>query len=85
MEVIAVFLIPALLGFLLLRLLFTPIRLAVKLALHAAAGLVCLLVINFFSGLTGVLIPINGVTMLVSGILGLPGTTLLILLELVCP
>ena len=83
MEKIAVLLIPALLAAMLLRALIAPIRLAVKLALHAAAGLLSLIVINFLAPYSGVLIPVNAVTVLVSGIFGLPGTALLILLELV--
>ena len=83
MERIAVFLIPVLLGVILFRVLIAPIRLAVKLALHAAAGLLSLLVINFLAPFSGVLIPVNAVTVLVSGIFSLPGTALLILLELV--
>ena len=83
MERIAVFLIPVLLGVILFRVLIAAIRRAVKLALHAAAGLLSLLAINFLAPFSGVLIPVNAVTVLVSGIFGLPGTALLILLELV--
>lgn len=83
MEKIAVFLIPLLLGVILLRILLAPIRLVVKLALHAAAGLLSLILLNFLAPLSGVLIPVNAVTVLVSGVFGLPGTALLILLELI--
>ena len=83
MEKIAVFLIPVLLGVILIKALIAPIRLAVKLALHTAAGLLSLIAINFLAPVSGVLIPVNAVTVLVSGIFGLPGTALLILLELV--
>ena len=83
MEKIAVFLIPLLLGVILFRILLAPIRIVVKLALHAAAGLLSLLLLNFLAPLSGVLIPVNAVTVLVSGIFGLPGTALLILLELI--
>ena len=83
MEKIAVFLIPLLLGVILLRILLAPIRLVVKLSLHAAAGLLSLILLNFLAPLSGVLIPVNAVTVLVSGIFGLPGTALLILLELI--
>ena len=82
MEKIAVFLIPLLLGVILFRILLAPIRLVVKLALHATAGLLSLILLNFLAPLSGVLIPVNAVTVLVSGIFGLPGTALLILLEL---
>ena len=83
MEKIAVFLIPILLGVILIKALITPIRLAVKLSLHAAAGLLSLIAINFIAPYSGILIPINSVTVLVSGIFGIPGSALLILLELV--
>lgn len=83
MEKIAVFLIPLLLGVILFRALIAPIRLIVKLALHAAAGLLSLILLNFLAPFSGVLIPVNAVTVLVSGIFGLPGTALLILLELI--
>ena len=83
MEKIAVFLIPLLLGVILFRILLAPIRLVVKLALHAAAGLLSLILLNFLAPLSGVLIPVNAVTVLVSGIFGLPGTALLMLLELI--
>lgn len=83
MEKIAVFLIPLLLGVILFRILLAPIRLVVKLALHAAAGLLSLILLNFLAPLSGILIPVNAVTVLVSGIFGLPGTALLILLELI--
>ena len=83
MEKIAVFLIPLLLGVILFRILLAPIRLVVKLALHAAVGLLSLILLNFLAPLSGVLIPVNAVTVLVSGIFGLPGTALLILLELI--
>lgn len=83
MEKIAVFLIPLLLGVILFRILLAPIRLVVKLALHAAVGLLSLILLNFLEPLSGVLIPVNAVTVLVSGIFGLPGTALLILLELI--
>lgn len=83
MEKIAVFLIPLLLGVILFRILLAPIRIVVKLALHAAAGLLSLILLNFLAPLSGVLIPVNAVTVLVSGIFGLPGTALLILLELI--
>ena len=83
MEKIAVFLIPLLLGVILFRILLAPIRLVVKLALHAAVGLLSLILLNLLAPLSGDLIPVNAVTVLVSGIFGLPGTALLILLELI--
>lgn len=77
MEEMVVFLIPAVLGLLLLRLLILPLRLAAKLAIHSAAGLICLWLLNSVAPVTGILIPINAVTVLSAGFLGLPGMALM--------
>lgn len=81
MENIVTFLIPALLTVLLVRLLLLPMRLAVKLLLHSGSGLLCLGFLNSVSGFTGILFPINAVTVLIAGVLGLPGIALMTLLE----
>ena len=81
MENILALLIPALLAVLLIRLLVMPVKLAAKLLLHSAAGLLCLGVLNSVSGFTGIFFPINAVTVLIAGFLGLPGITLMTLLE----
>ena len=81
MENILALLIPALLAVLLIRLLVMPMKLAAKLLLHSAAGLLCLGVLNSVSGFTGIFFPINAVTVLIAGFLGLPGITLMTLLE----
>ncbi len=82
MENIITFAIPILVGFLLLKILFTPMKWAVKLALHAICGFVCLWLINSVSGFTGLELPVNLVTVLVSGTLGVPGIALIALLEI---
>lgn len=81
MENILALLIPALLAVLLIRLLVLPMKLAAKLLLHSAAGLLCLGLLNSVSGFTGIFFPINAVTVLISGFLGLPGIALMTLLE----
>lgn len=82
MEELTALLIPVLLGILLIRLLLMPIRLIFKLALYSAGGFLCLWLLNTASGFTGVYLPINAVTVLLSGILGIPGIGLIALLEL---
>lgn len=82
MEKIAVLLIPVLLGVLLIRLLLVPMGLAFRLAVHAACGFVCLWLLNLLSPFTGVLLPVNQITVLTAGIFGLPGIGLLALLAL---
>ena len=83
MEKLAVFVILAAVGTLLLRLLALPARLLVKLAVHGLCGTLCLVLLNSVSAYTGVFLPVNAVTVLLAGILGFPGIALIALLETV--
>ena len=83
MENFAVLLIPVLLAFFLIRMLLMPLALVFKLALHSGCGFLCLWLLNSISGFTGVALPINAVTALIAGFLGIPGIGLIALLELV--
>ena len=80
METWITLLIPALLTVVLVRLLLLPLRFLLKLAIHSGCGFLCLWLLNTVSGFTGILFPMNAVTVLISGILGLPGIGLLALL-----
>ncbi|MBQ8834195.1 MAG: pro-sigmaK processing inhibitor BofA family protein [Oscillospiraceae bacterium] len=82
MENFAALLIPALLGVMLLRLLLLPMKWGIRVALHAGCGFFCLWLLNTVAFATGVYLPINAVTVLISGTLGLPGVALLTLLEI---
>jgi inhibitor of the pro-sigma K processing machinery len=81
MEKFVTLLIPVLTALLFLRLMVLPLRLTAKLLLHSAAGLTCLALLNLVSGITGILFPINAVTILAAGFLGVPGIGLLAMLE----
>ena len=81
MEELTTLLIPMLLGIALIRLLLRPIRLMVKLALYSASGFLCLWLLNTATPFTGIYLPINAVTVLISGTLGIPGIGLIALLE----
>ena len=83
METIVTFAIPILIGLLLLKLRTTPIKWFFKLVIHAACGFLCLWLLNSISGYTGILLPINATTVLVSGIGGIPGILVIVLLELI--
>jgi len=83
MEKIAVLMIPVLLAAGLLRLLLAPLKLVFKLALHSACGFLCLWLLNSAAAFTGILFPINAVTVLTAGILGLPGIGFLALLAVI--
>ena len=76
-------LIPLLLVGLLLRLMAAPIRWFWKLFLNSACGFLCLWLLNSVSVFTGFTFPINSVTALVAGFLGLPGILFLALVQAV--
>jgi inhibitor of the pro-sigma K processing machinery len=80
-ELAAIFVMMAL-GLGLVRLIAAPIRLVWKLAVNGAVGLVCLWLVNLAAGMTGFVIPINPVTAVVAGALGLPGIGILALAQL---
>lgn len=82
MEKIAVLTIPVLMGILLIRCLFLPLRFLYKLSLHAACGFLCLWMLNTIAPFTGVLLPINSITVLTAGLLGLPGITVIAILAI---
>ena len=83
MEERTTLLIPVLLGIALIRLLLRPIRLVFKLALYSASGFLCLWLLNTAAPFTGVYLPINAVTVLISSILGIPGIGLVAWLEII--
>lgn len=80
METFVTLLIPAVLAIVLVRLLLMPLKLGFKIAIHCACGFVCLWLLNSVSGFTGIFFPINAITVLVSGVLGLPGIAILAVL-----
>lgn len=80
MEEVIALLIPALLALVLVRLLLLPLKWIFKFAIHSGCGFVCLWLLNTVSPLTGIFFPINAVTVLTAGILGLPGIGLMAIL-----
>ena len=81
MENFVTILIPVLLGIVLIRALLLPMKLIVKLALHSGCGFLCLWLLNTVSTFTGVYLPVNAITVLIAGFLGIPGIGLIALLE----
>lgn len=80
METFVTLLIPALLALLLVRLLLVPMKGIWKLLIHGGCGFLCLWLLNSVAGFTGVYLPVNAVTVLTAGFLGLPGIAVLALL-----
>ena len=81
MENFAVLTIAALLIFALLRLIVLPIRWGVKLLLNSGCGFICLFLLNSISGFTGLRFPINYITAIIAGFLGLPGIGVLAVVQ----
>jgi len=75
-------------AFILLLILITgsilvrPLRFLMKLVFNSLVGLILLVVFNFIGGFVDFTIPVNLITVLVAGFLGLPGLILLILLQI---
>jgi inhibitor of the pro-sigma K processing machinery len=82
MENFAAILIPILLLFLLLRLMALPLRWFWKLSVNSACGFASLVLLNSLSGFTGLMFPVNAVTALIAGFLGLPGIAALAVVQL---
>lgn len=83
MEFLLSLLVPGVIAPVLLRLLVLPVRWIVKLVIHSAGGILCLWLLNLVSGYTGLTLPVNAVTVLLAGVLGLPGIGIVAILELI--
>ena len=82
MENILALIVPVLLGILVVKFLFSQAKLIWKIAANSISGFICLWLLNLASGLTGILLPINFASCLLTGFLGIPGIILLVLGQL---
>lgn len=76
----AVIVIGILLIFLAIRLFLKPLRFVLRLSINSLAGMGVLIGCNLMSNMIGVTVGINLFSMLLTGLLGLPGAALLLLL-----
>jgi len=83
MEKFVIFLIPAFLAALLVRAMLLPIRFLWKISIHSGCGFLCLWLLNSISTFTGISFPMNAVTVLIAGFLGLPGIGLMAVLSVI--
>lgn len=81
MENFAAIIIPMFLLAFLLRILVLPIRWFWKVFVNSACGFLCLWLLNSVSGFTGLYFPVNSITAVITGFLGLPGIGLLAALQ----
>lgn len=64
------------------RIFLWPLKIVLKLALNSVLGGIVILVINAVGSGFGLMIPLNMITAVTVGVLGLPGAVMLILLNL---
>lgn len=65
------------------RILVKPLRFLVKVVFNSLVGLILLAAFNFLGGFMDFSIPVNLVTVLVAGFLGIPGLIFLIVVQLI--
>ncbi|MGB3960230.1 MAG: pro-sigmaK processing inhibitor BofA family protein [bacterium] len=70
-----------LLLYLIARLFLVPLRILVRLLYNGIIGGLLLWLVNLVGSFFGVMIPINPITALAAGFLGVPGVILLLLLQ----
>jgi len=61
--------------------LLGPLRFVFKIIFNSILGGIALIIINFFGGIIGLHIGVNFITALVTGMLGIPGISLILLLQ----
>ena len=64
------------------KVIMKPIQLLWKLVLNSAVGLVLLMIFNYAASYFSCFIPINIITVLIAGFLGIPGVLLLLAFQL---
>ena len=80
MEKFTALLVPALLAVMFVRLMLIPMKWIYRIGIHSVCGFACLWLLNSISTVTGIFFPINAVTILVAGFLGIPGMAVMALL-----
>ncbi|MBU3146112.1 pro-sigmaK processing inhibitor BofA family protein [Clostridium sp. CF012] len=84
MEVVLYFLVAIVAMVILVKLFSWPLKILGKLILNGALGVLLLLLVNFIGGSMGIeqiIIPINAISALIAGFLGVPGVIFLIILN----
>ena len=79
---VLMFILAALVIFVLIKILSAPIRLIFKLLINAAVGFVLLFLVNLIGSHFGFSLEMNLVNALITGIFGIPGVIVLIFIRL---
>ncbi len=80
-NIIIAFALGLLLIYMMGRVMLFPLKIVFKLLINAIIGGLVLWVINYFGSFFGVHIPLNPVTALTVGFLGIPGVVLLLVIQ----
>jgi inhibitor of the pro-sigma K processing machinery len=81
LNLVLTFALGIILLFLVARLIFGPLRIVGRLLWNALLGGALLYLINLVGGRIGLQLPLNPVSALVAGFLGIPGVILLLVLQ----
>jgi len=79
MDVVVYFLIAIVAMVILVKLFSWPLKILGKLILNGVLGFILLLIVNFAGQYIGITIPMNAITSLIAGFLGVPGVIFLII------
>lgn len=82
MERFAALAIPVLLLCFFIRVIMLPVKAVWKLVFNAGCGFVCLWLMNSIASFTGIYFPVNAVTAVIAGLLGLPGIAVLAMIQI---
>jgi inhibitor of the pro-sigma K processing machinery len=80
-NIIIAFALGLLLIYLVGRVMFFPLKMVFKLIINAVVGGLVLWVINYFGSYFGIHVPLNPITALTVGFLGIPGIVLLFVIQ----
>lgn len=80
-EVIFAYIFGIIMLFILAKILILPIKIIWKLGVNAFVGGIALLILNFFGGFIGLYIPINIITAVITGLLGVPGIVMILIIQ----
>lgn len=81
-TVIAAYAAGLILLFVFIKVFYTPIKVALRLIVSSLFGGAALFVLNFAGAAVGIKIGINIITAAVAGIFGIPGISLMLLLQI---
>lgn len=81
--IIAAYSVGLILIFIIIRIFYTPLKFVIKVLINSFFGGIILFVLNAAGNSFGISIGINAFTALITGMLGAPGLSMLLLLQII--